>query len=377
MSVALDTVLAADVERARGGDAEAFTRLVEKTSSMVCSVAYAIVRDVSASEDIAQEVFLSVWRGLGKLQNPKSFLPWLRQVTRNRANSWLRGVYSRREHDRASEEQLARVSDPEPTADLSLEERETMALVARSLDEIPDEAREVLVLYYREGRSTRQVAELLGLSEPAVRKRLSRAREQLRDDVARRLRLGLERTAPGAALVMAVAASLQTAAPASAAVAGGLGARTAAGAFKIGGLTGLLAALPGLLGGVAGVVLGLRSDIAAARNERERSALLRLRAVAIAVVCAAALGLLWSGGMQTWWAPTLVYVAFMAALAVIYRVWLPAIVRDRLAAELIEDPEAPARHARRRRAANLGFLLGAIFGSAGLIAGLWSSGLIF
>ncbi|MEM6705635.1 MAG: sigma-70 family RNA polymerase sigma factor [Acidobacteriota bacterium] len=377
MTAALDAVLAADVERARGGDAEAFTRLVEKTSSMVCSVAFAIVRDVPASEDIAQDVFLSVWRGLGKLQNPKSFLPWLRQVTRNRANSWLRGVYTRREHDRVDEEQLARVSDPEPTADLSLEERETLEVVARSLEEIPDEAREVLVLYYREGRSTKQVADLLGLSEAAVRKRLSRAREQLRADVTERLRRGLERTAPGAALVMAVAASLQTAAPASAAVAGGLGARTAAGALKMGGFAGLLAALPGLLGGVAGVVLGLRPDLAAARDERERRSLLRLRATAIAAVCATVLGLVWSGETGTWWVPSLIYVLFLGTLGVLYRVWLPSIVRDRLAAELAEDPEAHVRHARRRRAANLGFFLGTLFGTGGLIAGLWMSGLLF
>ena len=65
---ALEAHLVPDVERAQTGDVEAFTRLVERTSSMVCSVAFAVVRDVAASEDIAQEVFLSVWRGLGKLQ---------------------------------------------------------------------------------------------------------------------------------------------------------------------------------------------------------------------------------------------------------------------------------------------------------------------
>jgi hypothetical protein len=69
-----------DVLLARSGDAAAFHRLVDRCSRTVCSIAFAIVRNVHASEDVAQEVFLAAWENLGNLRNPASFLPWLRQV---------------------------------------------------------------------------------------------------------------------------------------------------------------------------------------------------------------------------------------------------------------------------------------------------------
>ena len=79
-----------DVTLAMRGDADAYRHVIEQSAATVCSIALAIVRNVPASEDVAQEVFLAVWTGLRKLRNPASFLPWLRQVTRNQAHLWLR-----------------------------------------------------------------------------------------------------------------------------------------------------------------------------------------------------------------------------------------------------------------------------------------------
>src|SRR5437868_10180368 len=79
-----------DVVSAASGDRDAFVRLVEAYADVVSSIALAIVRDLHASQDVAQEVFLVAWRDVRKLRNPSSFLPWLRQITRNRANQWLR-----------------------------------------------------------------------------------------------------------------------------------------------------------------------------------------------------------------------------------------------------------------------------------------------
>jgi len=86
LAVQLET----DVLAARSGDASAFGRLVDETKSAVTSIALAIVGDYPASQDIAQDVFLAAWRNLGKLRSPASFLPWLRQTTRNRARTWVR-----------------------------------------------------------------------------------------------------------------------------------------------------------------------------------------------------------------------------------------------------------------------------------------------
>ena len=78
------------VAAAAAGDRTAFAELVTETSGVVSSIALAIVHDIDVSRDIAQDVFLAAWRDLRKLRNPNSFLPWLRQLTRNRAHHVLR-----------------------------------------------------------------------------------------------------------------------------------------------------------------------------------------------------------------------------------------------------------------------------------------------
>ena len=87
---ALSSALEPDVLAAQRGDRDAFARLVDASRNVVCSVTLAIVRDVARSEDLAQEVFLAAWKGLGKLRSAASFLPWLRQLARNHANMAIR-----------------------------------------------------------------------------------------------------------------------------------------------------------------------------------------------------------------------------------------------------------------------------------------------
>jgi len=78
-------------------------------------------------------------------------------------------------------------------------DREDLALLSEAIDQLPDDAREVVILYYREGQSVAQVAALLGLSEAATKKRLSRTRETLRETVLEKVGDLLGRTAPVAA----------------------------------------------------------------------------------------------------------------------------------------------------------------------------------
>lgn len=371
----LEERLVPHVERASDGDRNAFAQLVEATSSTVCAIAFAIVRDAAASEDIAQDVFLSVWKGLKQLKNPRSFLPWVRQLTRNQAHSWQRRRSAGPGALQVGEEVLATVADTRPPVEASLEEREVRELVTAALEELPDEAREALVLYYREGHSTAQVAQLLGLSEAAVRKRLQRARQSIRTDVARRLQSDIEGSAPTQAFLGSIAAAAMiTSAPAGAALSGKLALRGAAGTLTSGALVGTLATLAGATLGIAGVLLGLRAEFAAALDERELRALRRLRTVSILNVLLACAGFVWSMSRSHWLPPVAIYLAFLATLAALHFVWLPRIASRRLAHELCTDPEAPARHLRRRRGTRIGFTLGALCAAAGLLLGLWLSG---
>src|SRR6187551_515841 len=158
------------VAAAAAGDRSAFATLVSQTSGVVSSISLAIVRDIDVSRDVAQDVFLAAWRDLRKLRNPASFLPWLRQMTRNRAHHVLRASVrtNRRVQFGADDEMLAAVADGRPDQSATLIAAEDRAALLEALAGLPDETREVVTLYYREGQSTAQVAMLLDLDEAAV-----------------------------------------------------------------------------------------------------------------------------------------------------------------------------------------------------------------
>jgi RNA polymerase sigma factor (sigma-70 family) len=359
------------------GDREAFARLVEATRNSVASIALAIVADAELARDVAQDVFLAAWRDLGALREPRSFLPWLRQATRHRAYHVLRTERRRRRRVTLAEsdEQLAAAVDPRPGIDSRLVADEDRRLIATVLDELPDETREVVTLFYWEGESSARVAELLGLSEAAVRKRVSRARRALRASLLDRFAEASRRAAPGAALTTAVMTALSVAAPASAA------AGTSLATASIGANTPWLAKLASLggsillpaAGGAAGVLFGTRQLRRRARSVTELAALRRFEAASLALVLATAIAFptLWIATGSRW-APVATFVLFVATLGAFHAFWLPRIVAERHALERLEDPERARRaRARERRAARLGWTLGLLCGTAGLLAGLF------
>jgi RNA polymerase sigma factor (sigma-70 family) len=366
------------VTAAAGGDRAAFATIVGETSSVVSSIALAIVRDLDVSRDVAQDVFLAAWRDLRKLRNPSSFLPWLRQLTRNRAHHVLRTHVraKRRLADGGSDAVLEAIADPQAGAAERMIAEEDRRALAEAFAELPDDTREVLTLYYREGRSTAQVAALLDLDETAVRKRLSRARATLRANLLDRAGRAIEDTAPGRSFTAAVMGAL----PLAAQTAGQATAIAAAKGVIKGGLLvkALLmfgGALVGAAGGIGGVLFGSRKLFRDARDADERRGLTRFTLVSIVVVIVFALMIPISWQVtQSRLAPAADFVAFVAALAVLQHVWLPRIVARRHAAERRENPaQAERRRRAERRAAIIGWTLGLTFGIAGLVLGLYFS----
>ena len=369
--------LAAQVPAAARGDRDAFAALVEATRSVVSSIALAIVRDADLSRDVAQDVFLAAWRDLGQLRDPNSFLPWLRQLTRHRAYHVLRTERRRARHigDADTDSLIGLAVDPRPDAGeqlLAAEERRLLAIV---LEELPDDAREVVTLFYREGQSAEHVAALLGLSEANVRQRLSRARARLRADLLDRYGDAAAKCQPGARFTAVVMTAAMIGAP-SASSAATLSAATLSGPW----LAKLLAfgggAIMGATGGIAGILTGTRQLKRGSRSIDELEALTRLERTAIALVLIAVIAAPLS------WAVTerplslvIVFVAFTLGMAALQLAWLPRILRDRHAEEALEDPVRAADSARmRRRFAMLGWALGLVTGGLGLIAAILLAG---
>ena len=376
----LSSMLVADVEAAQHGDQTAFTRLVESTCVLVSSIALATVRDPDLSRDIAQDVFLWAWHDIRKLRQPSSFLPWLRQITRNRAHQVVRSLrrQSRRIGDNHSSELLEAVADPRPDAGHQLIAEERRRLVAETIDRLPKETREVITLFYREGQSVAQVATLLDMSEAAVRQRLSRARQRLRDELLTRLGRELVSTAPGAAFVAGVAAAISVGAPtlASAATIGVAGTKSASPFAKVAVV--LSGYVLGAAGGIVGVVYGLRHMERTSYDDEERHALYRLKLAAVLTVIAGVVGM--KVGLNLTHSavgPIVAFSLFFLTLVAIYELWLPQILKRRYEAEMRADPiGALARRRRERVLRILGWSLGALFGAAALFGGLRAGGLL-
>ena len=250
-SATLETMLQDALPAARKGCTQSYGRIVLACQNTVTSIALAITRDVQASEDIAQEAFIKAWQQLTQLNNSASFLPWLRQITRNLARDWLRANHNRPLSGEAAEIAIGMAADPAPDgADAMVRVEEELA-ADEIISALPEDSRETLLLFYRESQSSQQVATLLGLSDAAVRKRLSRARATVREEMLKRFGEFARSTAPGSAFAAVVSSAVMLAAPSTAsAIAIGM-----AGAGKVGaGGVGANTVGGGTAGGAIGVV---------------------------------------------------------------------------------------------------------------------------
>lgn len=397
-SEALDSVISEHLGRARSGDRAAFGRIVAASQNSVTAIALSIVRDVPASQDIAQDAFISAWNNLGGLRNPKSFLPWLRQITRNLARDHLRRRASEKRYGGDMDDILAVVADPTPDAPELLARQHEEQIVAELIDELPEETREILLIYYREGQSSKQVAALLGMQDAAVRKRLQRARDSLRADLLTRIGEFARASAPGVAFTALVVGGLSLA-PGAAVAAGaaggviaskkmglaaGLGGKGAtrllfggahagrgAGKLLLGAAGGALFAL---VAGIAGVVFGVRRYWISAIDEEEKRALTRYSAVAIAVVVLFAAGMFIAGLEGDPVLPGVVFVVMMGAVGAMNLLWLPRLLERRHQIEQRRDPgRAALERAAERRYALWSMAAGMLLGLVALGIGLLSA----
>ena len=373
---AIDLLIRRELPAAARGDRNAYGRIVAASQNTVTSVALAITRDVPTSEDIAQDAFLSAWQHLRKLNSPDSFLPWLRQITRNLARDHLRGL-RRGPRPVDADAAIAAAADPGPTPVQQLLDGERQHAAAELISGLPEDSREVLLLFYREGQSSQQVATLLGLSDAAVRKRLSRARQLVREDLLKRFSDFASSTAPGAAFTAIVATALSVASP-PAAAAGVLGIGTmiagkTAGKVLLGtaGSIGI-----GIVAAFAGIFFGLRQQLKDSIDDRERRELTRSAMMSAAASVGFVIVLLvLAKTTSTWQGPVLATVLFMGTVFYQTIVVQPRVLARRHALEARRDPMAAAKRRRRERwQCWLGATVGFVCGFGGLIVGLIQSG---
>ena len=149
---------------AAGGDDEAFAALVGRFQRRLLGFAYQHLRDTHEAQDLAQEVFVRVHRGLAGYDADRPFEPWFWRVAANVTVSYARRL---------------RPSAGEPPADVAAPATGDADLV-EALGTLDGAARLPLLLHYYSGLSLEEVALAIGITVPALKSRMHRARAMLR-----------------------------------------------------------------------------------------------------------------------------------------------------------------------------------------------------
>lgn len=257
------------VERSLRGDTRAFGSIVERHQSLVCGLAYSACGNIHASEDLAQETFITAWRQLPTLREKNNLRGWLCGIARHVIHGFLRRQQRTPTAKAAELSEVAQPASEAPAPDENAINEQELAILWRTLQTLPANYREPMVLFYREHESVGAVAESLGITEDAVKQRLARGRVMLTEHVERLLGETLRRTAPTAAFTCCVLAALPLATTsATAAVAGTTLAKGSAGAkaFTFAAIQTLLSPLLGILA----AWVGYKVSVDSARSEQER-----------------------------------------------------------------------------------------------------------
>ena len=154
---------------------EALGAILREYRRKVFGLAYSFVRNREAAEDVAQEIFIRIWRALPTFDGRASLSTWIYTIARNTSLSALRG---RRNHVSLSDLEML------PGADIidesaKVESQAEQAALARLIDELPAKQRQVVLLFYLQDQSHEEVAAMLAMPVGTVKTLLHRARERL------------------------------------------------------------------------------------------------------------------------------------------------------------------------------------------------------
>jgi RNA polymerase sigma factor (sigma-70 family) len=269
MSVAVNN----DAELVSGtlaGNRDAFSQIVSRYQSLICSLAYSATGSLGQSEDLAQETFITAWKRLSHLRERDKLRAWLCGIARNRINNFLRREGREPIREAESLENISESQSLEPLPTEQTISNEEQAILWRSLERIPEIYREPLVLFYREHQSIENVAADLDLTEEAVKQRLSRGRKLLQEQVLAFVEGALERTNPGKVFTLGVLAALPATLMTSAKAATIAAAAKGGAAVKSAGVIGALGVICSPLLIIFGNALPYRMGLAEARSDEER-----------------------------------------------------------------------------------------------------------
>lgn len=170
--------------RVRGGDLACFNLLIERHRGPVIHFLYRMIQNQAVAEELAQEVFLRVYRSRETYEPTAKFTTWLFRIATHLALNWIRDT--RKEKGQESldegvvEGALRQVADRRPSVEQAMVYQARLAEVRQAIDGLPAKQRAAVLMHKYEELEYSQIARVLECSESAVKSLLFRAYETLR-----------------------------------------------------------------------------------------------------------------------------------------------------------------------------------------------------
>jgi RNA polymerase sigma-70 factor (ECF subfamily) len=181
------------LRRLRDRDERAFRELLEGYRDRVFNITYRMLGNRAEAEDVAQEVFITVFKTIDSFREESKFSTWLYRVAVNHCKNRIK--YLARRHDRDRDEldensapangSIANVSPRTPQPDRALEGVQMEVILQKAIEGLDDDHRIVVVLRDVEDLSIEEICEITGLPDGTVKSRLHRARLALRKKLQR------------------------------------------------------------------------------------------------------------------------------------------------------------------------------------------------
>lgn len=174
------------VTAARMGDQDAISVLYERSYDAVCRTVRSMIKDDATVYDIVQDTYMKVLVTLDNFQGDTKFLKWIRKIAINTARDWLKKtrpmlfaeLRSGDEKDTPPEETFPDERS-EHLPEYVIDQEETTRLICEILDELPEDQRAVIGMFYYAEMSVKEIASTMGVSESAVKSRLMYGRRKI------------------------------------------------------------------------------------------------------------------------------------------------------------------------------------------------------
>jgi len=165
------------VIRSQGGDHRALTLLIKRWNRKMLSKSYILTNDYEACNDIVQECWLQIMKGINRLKDPKLFGVWVYRIVQGKSVDWIRDRQKQRKTftKETKEEQIDEMDPVQEKTD----QEEAIAKLRIGLKELPPEQRFILSLHYLENHPVNEIGEILKIPVGTVKSRLFHARRNL------------------------------------------------------------------------------------------------------------------------------------------------------------------------------------------------------